>query len=193
LSIFPILFGWPLVLAPIHIAFLELVIDPACSVVFEAEKGDDKLMQRPPRSTGEALISPYFLALGLVQGSLITLASLATYELVLQTGDSNPLARTLAFFMLVVANAFLLLSLRTTEAGLRPMFTRLSPMTLIVLLTTLVVVVAVVSIPAIAGLFGFVQPSLQQMLGVIGAGAALLLPFQLCKRLLGSIPALTQH
>lgn len=193
LSIFPILFGWPLILAPIHIAFLELVIDPACSVVFEAEKGDDNLMQRPPRTIGEALISPYFLALGLVQGSLITLASLVTYDVVLQSGDNNAQARTLAFCMLVVANAFLLLSLRTTEAGLRPMFTRLSPMTLMVLLTTLAVVMGVVSIPAIAGLFGFVQPSLQQMLGVIGVGAALLLPFQLCKRLLGLIPALTKH
>ena len=193
LSIFPILFGWPLLLAPIHIAFLELVIDPACSVVFEAEKGNGNLMKNPPRARGDALISPYFLAMGLVQGSLITLASLVTYDIVLQMSGNTAEARTLAFFMLVVANAVLILSLRTTEAALRPMFTRLSPVTLMVLLITLVVVVGVVCIPAIAGLFGFVTPSPEQMLGVIGAGAVLLLPFQFSKIILRSIPAFGEN
>jgi hypothetical protein len=45
-----VLFGWPLVLAPLHIAFLELVIDPACSVVFEADEADAGLMREKPRS-----------------------------------------------------------------------------------------------------------------------------------------------
>jgi len=189
LSIFPILFGWPLVLAPIHIAFLELVIDPACSVVFEAEKGSAKLMQRPSRASGEALISPYYLVLGLVQGSLITIASLVTYDMILQLNGTTEEARTLAFFMLVTGNAFLILSLRTTESGLRAMFTRLSPITLLVPLITLLVLLVVICIPPIANLFGFVRPSLQQGLVVIGVGAALLLPFQFSKTLLRLIPA----
>jgi Ca2+-transporting ATPase len=46
LSAAPVLFGWPLVLAPLHIAFLELVIDPSCSVVFEADEADAGLMRR---------------------------------------------------------------------------------------------------------------------------------------------------
>lgn len=190
LSILPILFGWPLLLAPIHIAFLELVIDPACSVVFEAEKGSDKLMHNPPRSTGEPLISPYFLALGLMQGSLITMASAATYALTLQGDGSTAQARTLAFCMLVTANAFLILSLRSTEVGWRPMFTRMSPVTLIVLLATLAVLLSAVCIPPVAALFGFVRPTLEQGLAVTGAGAALLLPFQFSKVILRSIPAL---
>jgi Ca2+-transporting ATPase len=48
LAVLPVLFGWPLVLAPLHIAFLELVIDPACSLVFEAEGSDPDLMHQPP-------------------------------------------------------------------------------------------------------------------------------------------------
>ena len=53
LALLPLLFGLPLVLTPVHIAFLEMVIDPACSIVFEAEPDEDDLMRRPPRSAGE--------------------------------------------------------------------------------------------------------------------------------------------
>lgn len=185
LSIIPLLFGWPLLLSPIHIAFLELVIDPACSVAFEAEPGNERLMQNPPRTREESLLSPYFLALGLLQGTLITLASLATYTLTLQIDDDTALARTLAFCMLVTANAFLILSLRSTAVGWRPMFTHVSPVTLAVLLTTLAVLLGTVCIPPVADLFGFVRPTLGAMLAVIGAGAALLLPFQFSKVILG--------
>ena len=57
LALLPLLFGLPLVLVPVHIAFLELVIDPACSVVFEAEAEEADVMQRPPRPPGEPLLS----------------------------------------------------------------------------------------------------------------------------------------
>lgn len=53
LALFPILFNLPLILLPAHIAFLELIIDPACSVVFEAEKEEKNIMQRPPRNLKE--------------------------------------------------------------------------------------------------------------------------------------------
>ncbi len=190
LSIFPILFGWPLLLAPIHIAFLELVIDPACSVVFEAEKGSDMLMRQPPRSASEALISPYFLWLGLLQGSLVTLASLATYVLSLNAEHSAAVARTSAFILLVTANAFLILSLRSVDVSWRSMFRRLSQVAVVVLVSTLGVLVCVVWSPPVAALFGFVPPPLEHVLLVMFAGAALLLPFQGCKMLLGWIFAL---
>ncbi len=57
LAMLPVLFGLPLVLAPLHIAFLELVIDPACSLVFEAEDGDPDLMHQPPRPAAAALLT----------------------------------------------------------------------------------------------------------------------------------------
>lgn len=56
LALLPVLFGLPLVLAPLHIAFLELVIDPAYPIVFEAEEGDADLMQQPPRAANEPLL-----------------------------------------------------------------------------------------------------------------------------------------
>src|SRR5262249_43555159 len=49
LSVLPLLLGWPLILAPVHIAFLEMAIDPMCSIVFEAEPEEGDVMARPPR------------------------------------------------------------------------------------------------------------------------------------------------
>ena len=57
LALLPVLFGLPLLLAPLHIAFLELVIDPACSIVFEAEREEDDVMRRPPRPPQESIFA----------------------------------------------------------------------------------------------------------------------------------------
>ena len=62
MSLVPVLLGWPLVLLPVHILFLELVIDPACSVVFEAEPEEADVMRRPPRSPHEPLFGRRVLA-----------------------------------------------------------------------------------------------------------------------------------
>jgi P-type Ca2+ transporter type 2C len=68
LSLLPVLLGWPLMLLPIHIVFLELIIDPACTVVFEAEREEVGVMNRPPRSLGDSLFGKRSLFVGLVQG-----------------------------------------------------------------------------------------------------------------------------
>lgn len=69
LAVLPVLLGLPLVLAPLHIAFLELVIDPACSLVFEAEEGDPGLMQEPPRGAQEPLLSAGHVGQSLAMGA----------------------------------------------------------------------------------------------------------------------------
>jgi Ca2+-transporting ATPase len=69
MTLVPIFLGWPLVLLPIHIAFLHLVIDPACSIVFEAEPEEADVMQRPPRDPRAPLFGRHVLAISLVQGA----------------------------------------------------------------------------------------------------------------------------
>jgi Ca2+-transporting ATPase len=69
MSILPVLFGWPLVLLPVHIAFLHLIIDPACSVVFEAEPEEQSVMQRPPRNPHAPLFAWKMLGVSLLQGA----------------------------------------------------------------------------------------------------------------------------
>ena len=70
LALLPLLFGLPLLLGPMHIAFLEMVIDPVCSLVFEAETEEDDVMRRPPRAPDEPLFSWALIAWSLLQGTL---------------------------------------------------------------------------------------------------------------------------
>ena len=70
LALLPLLFGFPLVLTPIHIAFLEMVIDPACSIVFEAEPDEADLMRRPPRSPQSRILPARLAGWSVIQGTL---------------------------------------------------------------------------------------------------------------------------
>jgi Ca2+-transporting ATPase len=114
LAMLPVLLGLPLLLTPLHIAFLELVIDPACSLVFEAEAGPADLMSSPPRSTRETLLSRRQVLHSLLYGSLTTLAVLLLYQQMLGMFDHG-VARAVAFVMLVTANAALILPARQAE------------------------------------------------------------------------------
>ncbi|MGC9964891.1 MAG: cation-translocating P-type ATPase [Syntrophobacteraceae bacterium] len=113
LSLLPVLFKWPLVLSPIHIAFLELIIDPACSIVFEAESEETGVMSRPPRNPNERLFSKGLLMLSLLQGLSVLAIVLAVYLVALSRGQGEDDARTLAFTSLVIGNLGLILTNRS--------------------------------------------------------------------------------
>src|SRR5262249_61355892 len=68
LALLPLLFGLPMIFGPVHISFLEMVIDPVCSLVFEAEREEDDVMRRPPRGPDEPLFSGPLIGLGLLAG-----------------------------------------------------------------------------------------------------------------------------
>jgi P-type Ca2+ transporter type 2C len=113
LSLVPVLFKLPLILSPIHIAFLELIIDPACSVVFEAEAEETGVMNRPPRDPKEPLFSRRVLLLSLLQGLSVLTIVLAVYLVALYRGQGEEDARTLTFTSLIVANIALILTNRS--------------------------------------------------------------------------------
>jgi Ca2+-transporting ATPase len=114
LSLIPVLFGdWPLILLPIHIVFLELIIDPACSVVFEAEDAERGIMKRPPRGPDERLFSLRSLALSLLQGASVLAITLAVFVIGRSLGSSEEDCRALTFTTLVLANLGLILTNRS--------------------------------------------------------------------------------
>jgi Ca2+-transporting ATPase len=112
LSLIPVLLKWPLVLLPVHVVFLELIIDPTCSIAFEAEKEEANVMKRPPRGQKEPLFSKNTVITSVLQGLLILIMTLAIYGFSLQQGRSETDARTITFASLVLANIGLILSNR---------------------------------------------------------------------------------
>jgi Ca2+-transporting ATPase len=123
LALFPLIFGLPLIFWPLHIAFLELVIDPMCSIVFEAERGAGDIMHRPPRDPDEPLFSFGYIAWSLGQGVVVLAFVAGLYVLALRQGLPEADARALTFAALVVTNLGLVLLNRargeTFWAGLR--------------------------------------------------------------------------
>jgi Ca2+-transporting ATPase len=113
MALLPLLFGWPLVFAPVHIVFLEFVIDPACSIAFEAEPSHPGAMKRPPRDPKEPLFGAPLLASAVAQGLAVFAGVALLYFLVLDHGFSEPRARAMAFAGLVLGNAGLILSNRS--------------------------------------------------------------------------------
>lgn len=113
MSLVPVLLGGPLALLPVHILFLELVIDPACSVVFEAEPEEADGMCRPPRNPTAPLFGHRILGLGLLQGASALLIVLAVYLSALWGWLDVADATALSFTTLVVANLGLIFANRS--------------------------------------------------------------------------------
>ena len=155
MSLIPVLLEWPLVLLPVHVVFLELIIDPACSVVFEAEPEEADVMRRPPRDPKKPLFSRRSLALSFLQGFVVLAIVLAVYAVSLFRGQGEEEARALTYTTLIVANLGLIL---TNRSWSRTIFETLStPNRALwwVMGGALVFLAAVLYIPFLRELFGF--------------------------------------
>jgi Ca2+-transporting ATPase len=108
----PLVFGWPIVLFPLHIVFLEFVIDPACSIAFEAEPSESSAMERPPRKPGAPLFDGRMLAASVALGAVVLGGVLAAYAWALAAGRSEAEARAMAFAAIVCGNVGLILAYR---------------------------------------------------------------------------------
>ena len=109
LSLIPVILKWPLVLTPVHVAVMEMIIDPACSIVFEAEPADAGVMSRPPRRTTDSLFGGRTLVASAAQGVAVLGASLGAFALAMQNGWGEERGRALAFATVVLSNLGLIL------------------------------------------------------------------------------------
>ncbi|MBQ0945552.1 cation-translocating P-type ATPase [Ideonella sp. 4Y16] len=117
MALLPVLFGWPPLLYPMHIAVLELIIDPACSIAFENEPAEHDVMQRPPRDASAPLFGGATLWLALLQGAGVLLVVLLAYAWA-SPRIAEAEARAFAFATLVTGNLALILSNRSTHGSL---------------------------------------------------------------------------
>ncbi len=125
LALLPLPFGLPILFGPVHIAFLEMVIDPVCALVFEAETEETDTMRRPPRDPDEPLFAGSLIAWSLLQGTLAFLLVASIYVTALIRGLPEAEVRALTFFSLVTTITGLIFVNRSfsaslTDALLRP-------------------------------------------------------------------------
>lgn len=109
----PLLFGAPPMIAPIHILFLEMIIDPSCAIVFEMEKPEGNVMKKPPRQSDQKIFSLNNLSLAILQGLGLMVIVLALYLGLLYLEYSPKLASTISFASLVLGNLLLIIVSRS--------------------------------------------------------------------------------
>ncbi|MEZ4903903.1 MAG: cation-translocating P-type ATPase [Spirosomataceae bacterium] len=105
----PLMLGWvyPAIFTPVHVIFLELIMGPTCSIVYENEPLEKNSMQQPPRPLSDTFLNFKELSISIIQGLAITLGTLFSYQYAVNQGFDEDLTRTLVFVTLVVANVFL--------------------------------------------------------------------------------------
>jgi len=189
LSILPVLFGWPLLLMPAHILFLQLIIDPACSIVFEAEPLEDGAMRVPPRRARARLFDRAVLARGVCQGLGLLALLLAVYAVTRDVAQSDDVARALTFAVLVLSNLGLIFANRVWKPTALRGFGGVTRSFVWIALATLALLGGALGIPAVSRLFAFAPPSPPMLLAGVGVAALGLLWFEAAKRLPGQFTA----
>jgi Ca2+-transporting ATPase len=181
LSLIPVFFGWPLVLLPVHVVFLELIIDPACSIAFEAEPEEPNVMNRPPRNRKEPLFSRRTIMLSLLQGMAVLLVTLGIYGFTLNQGRGELEARSLTFTTLVIANLGLILSNRFWSKNVLASLRYKNTALFIIIAATLGILTMVIYMPYVRDLFHFGTLHPNDLALCFGAGAACVMWFEAVK------------
>jgi Ca2+-transporting ATPase len=183
LALIPLLFGLPLVFWPLHIAFLEMVIDPVCSIVFEAEGEETDTMRRPPRPPSAPLFTAGFVVWSLMQGALVLALVAGLFVIALQQNLPEPDARALAFAALVAANLGLVLVNRSLGASVFAAFTRPNAALWWVVMATAAILTGVILFPPARELFHFGPLHGDDITVALASGLIALLLLELAKRL----------
>ncbi|MBI3514092.1 MAG: cation-translocating P-type ATPase [Proteobacteria bacterium] len=185
LSLMPLVLGWPVILGPIHIAFIEMVIDPVCSIVFEAEPEEDDVMRRPPRDPAAPLFSKVLAGWGVLQGLLALLVVAGVFALGVQRGMPDDELRALVFASLVFINIGLILVNRTFSASLLSAFRGSSTVLWTVTGVAGALLALAVTWPPAEALFRFGPLHLDDLAVAAAGGLGVLIILELIKPALG--------
>jgi Ca2+-transporting ATPase len=171
MALLPVLLGWPAMLYPMHIAFLELIIDPACSLVFENETAEPNAMQRPPRDPDAPLFGGATLWLALLQGLGVLLVVMGAYAWA-HGRLAEPETRAFAFTTMVIANLALIFSNRSRSRSLLESLRAPNATLWIVTGLTLGFLALSLYLPFLAGVFRFAALPLDEFAIAVGLGLA---------------------
>jgi Ca2+-transporting ATPase len=181
LALVPVILKWPIVMLPLHVVFLELVIDPSCSIAFEAEPEESDVMERPPRSAKQALFDGRTLMLSLLQGVSVLLVVLGVFAAAMYRGETETGVRALTFTTLVFANLALILTNRSWTRTILDMWRSRNPAVWWVVLGAAACLGVVLYVPSIQTFFRFSRPRASDITLSLTAGVFSIAWFEVLK------------
>ena len=181
MSFLPLAFGWPVFLYPVHIVFLEFVIDPACSIVFEAEESEEGAMKRPPRDPKEPLFGAQMVLVSLFLGASVLLTVALAFWWAAAQGWAEGVLRSFGFVSIVCGNIAMIHATRSRERAILGSIAKRNPALWMVTGGAIAGLLAAVYVPAVAALFRF-EPLPLADLGIAAlAGAAGIVTYEFYK------------
>ena len=181
LALLPLVFGLPIIFGPIHIAFLEMVIDPVCSLVFEAETDEEDVMRRKPRAPDAPLFSWPLIGWSVLQGGLAFGLVGAIFVIALYRGMPEDEARALTFFSLVLSIISLILVNRSFSTSLVAAFRRPNPALAWILLAVTAILGLSLLWPTASALFRFGPLHADDLALTLAAGIVVLIVLETLK------------
>jgi len=168
----PLVFGWiyPSIFTPVHVIFLELIMGPTCSIIYENEPMEKNLMQQPPRPFTTNFLNWKELNISIFQGLAITAANLAIYQYAVYFGHNEDSTRTLVFITLISANIFLTLVNRSFYYSVIASLQYKNNLLVGILVTTIALVGIILFVPFINHFFKFEIPGVKETIISIAAG-----------------------
>jgi Ca2+-transporting ATPase len=179
----PLSMGWiyPNIFSPIHIAFLELIMDPTCSIVYENEPIEKNTMNQKPKPFTKSFFSNAEMFQSVLQGLMITVGLLIIYQIAVQNGASEALTRTMVFTGLVTSNIFLTLLNRSFYYSIITTLSFKNNLVGIIIGLTVLILSLILFIPPIRLFFEFEPLSISQLAISISIGTLSVIWFELVK------------
>ena len=182
LSLIPVFFAnMPLILWPVHIVFLELIIDPACSIIFEAEREEKNVMSRPPKDIKEPFFGINKVLLSCFQGIGILIVTLVVYFVGIKTGHTEKAVRALTFVTLIASNIAIIISNRSWTSNFFKIIFLPNKTVKWVVGGAIFFLVLILNVPFLRNLFLFEKISLVETLICTAAGLISIAWFELYK------------
>jgi Ca2+-transporting ATPase len=183
LSLIPVFFAdLPLILWPVHIVFLELIIDPACSLIFEAEKEEKNIMSRLPKQLNEPFFGAGKILFSCMQGVGILIISLLVYFIGLKIGYSENSVRTLTFVTLIVSNIAVILSNRSWSTSIFKIFLTPNKAVKWIVGGAIIFMILILNIPFLLNLFQFERIGGLELIICSVAGLSSIIWFEIYKQ-----------
>lgn len=161
----PLFLGWiyPHIFTPVHVIFLELIMGPTCSIVYENEPMEKGTMTHKPRKMTETFLNWKELGISVLQGLTITAGILFAYQFTVHSGGDEPTTRAMVFTTLIFANILLSLTNRSFKYGILETLRYKNKLFPIIIGATLCLLFAILYIPSFAGFFRLVGLGFQEL------------------------------
>ena len=179
----PLVLGWayPNIFTPVHVIFLEIVMGPTCSIVYENEPMEKNAMQQPPRRYTSTFLNLRELSVSIMQGLAITAGTLFVYQYGVRQELSESLVRTITFLTLISANVWLSLVNRSFFYSFLETLRYKNNWMVLIIGATIVMVTMLLTFEPMINFFQFEQPGSSESLIAIGVGFVSVIWFELVK------------